>query len=137
MRRTRCRGLPERREIRESFTGRRPRTKVMGPEQQVIKCHSTCRRLGDAPGKDTGETNGEEKAKAPVPAPDAGKAPLPGKKINLAAGDAEGSEDEARAGNGNGALSGQGKESTRSGHGDQGDGGSNGGEDRNRPPNWL
>ena len=92
---------------------------------------------GDAPGKDTGETNGEEKAETPVPAPDAGKAPLPGKKINLAAGDAEGSEDEARAGNGNGALSGQGKESTRSGHGDQGDGGSNGGEDRNRPPNWL
>ena len=59
---------------------------------------------GVAPGNDTGETNGEEKVETPVPAPDAGKAPLPGKKKNLAAGDAENSEDEARAGNGNGAL---------------------------------
>ena len=62
----------------------------------------------DAPGKDTGETNGEEKAETPIPAPDAGNTP----------------------------ASGQGKEPTRPGHGDQGGGGQNGGEDRNRPPDW-
>ena len=59
---------------------------------------------GDAPLKDTGQTNGEEKAEIPAPAPDAENAPLPRKKKNLAAGDGESGEDEARGGDGNGTL---------------------------------
>ena len=76
----------------------------MGPERLVIKCHSTCRRLESLPGITRAKRTAKKRWRLRTPRLDAENAPLPGKKKNLAAGDAENSEDEARAGNGNGAL---------------------------------